>query len=83
MISEVNADTLLQVFGRFHIVLLHLPIGLIPGMILLEFGALLLGRPAPKGAIMTLSVLTAVVAALAFASGWVLGAEPRLSLIHI
>lgn len=77
MISEVNADTLLQVFGRFHIVLLHLPIGLIPGMILLEFGAPLLGRPAPKGAIMTLSVLTAVVAALAFASGWVLGAEPR------
>lgn len=77
MISEVNADTLLQVFGRFHIVLLHLPIGLIPGIILLEFGAQLLGRPAPKGAIMTLTALTAVVAALAFASGWVLGAEPR------
>ena len=77
MLLEANPDTLLQVFGRFHIVLLHLPIGLIPGMIVLEFGAAVLRRPPPKGAVMTLAVLTAVVATLAFASGWVLGAEPR------
>ena len=51
MLLEANPDTLLQVFGRFHIVLLHLPIGLIPGMIVLEFGAAVLRRPPPKGAV--------------------------------
>jgi len=77
MLAEVDPNPWLQVFGRFHIVLLHLPIGLIPGMMLLEFGAGLLRKPAPRGALLTLAVLTAVVCALAFASGWVLGAEPR------
>jgi hypothetical protein len=77
MLVEVDTNAWLQVFGRFHIVLLHLPIGLIPGMMVLEFGAGVFKKPAPKGALLTLAVLTAVVCGLAFASGWVLGAEPR------
>ena len=32
MLVEVDPNAWLQVFGRFHIVLLHLPIGLIPGI---------------------------------------------------
>lgn len=77
MLVEVDPNAWLQVFGRFHIVLLHLPIGLIPGMMVLEFGAGIFKKPVPKGALLTLAVLTAVVCGLAFASGWVLGAEPR------
>ena len=75
MLLDVTSETLLQVFGRFHIVLLHLPIGLLPAMFVLEFGAAILGRPIPKGALMTLAVMTALTAAAAFGSGLVLAEE--------
>ena len=75
MLLDVTSETLLQVFGRFHIVLLHLPIGLLPAMFVLEFGAAMLGRPIPKGALMTLAVMTALTAAAAFGSGLVLAEE--------
>ena len=71
------ANVWLEVFGRFHLVLLHLPIGLLPAMFVLEFGAALLKKPVPRGAILTLAVLTVLVTAMAFASGWVLAEEPR------
>ena len=74
MLLEVESAWL-QVFGRFHIVLLHLPIGLIPAMCVLEFGAAIIRRPPPKGALLTLAVMTALTAAAAFGSGLVLAGE--------
>ena len=75
MLLEVDTDVLLKVFGRFHVVLLHLPIGLIPAMAVLEFGAAIFRRDIPRGALITLAVMTALCAAAAFGSGWVLAAE--------
>ncbi len=75
MLQEVDADVWLQVFGRFHIVLLHLPIGLIPAMAVLEIGAALFRRTLPRGALLTLAVLTALTAGATLASGLVLADE--------
>jgi len=75
MLLQVDSSVWLEVFGRFHIVLLHLPIGLIPAMFVLEFGAAIFKRDIPKGALLTLAVMTALCAAAAFGSGWVLAAE--------
>lgn len=75
LLAEANLDPWMQVFGRFHLVLLHLPIGLLPAIFVLEIGAMLFRRPIPRGAITTLSVLTAVTAGAAFAAGLVLAAE--------
>jgi hypothetical protein len=75
MVLQVDSSVWLEVFGRFHIVLLHLPIGLIPAMAVLEFGAAIFRRNIPKGALLTLAVMTALTAAAAFGSGWVLAAE--------
>ena len=65
----------LAVFGRAHPVLLHAPLGILPAIAVLEFGALLLRRPSPRGSVLTLAVLAAGSAAAAAASGWVLGGE--------
>lgn len=65
----------LAVFGRAHPVLLHAPLGILPAIAVLEFGALLLRRPSPRGPVLTLAVLAAGSAAAAAASGWVLGGE--------
>ena len=75
MLLSSDLDPWLQVFGRFHIVLLHLPIGLLPGMAMLEFGAALLRKPNPRGAVLTLAVMTALAAGAALASGLVLAGE--------
>jgi hypothetical protein len=75
MLLNSDLDPWLQVFGRFHIVLLHLPIGLLPGMAMLEFGAALIRKPNPRGAVMTLAVMTALCAGAALASGLVLAGE--------
>ena len=81
MLLSTDVSPWLAVFGRFHIVLLHLPIGLIPGMFLLEMGAVLIRRPAPRGALIALAVLTALTAGLALASGLVLAAEHEHPLL--
>src|SRR5688500_7408556 len=65
----------LDVFGRFHIVLLHAPLGLLPGIALLEFGALVLRRPSPRGTVLALAWLAALTGAAAAASGLVLAGE--------
>jgi uncharacterized membrane protein len=65
----------LAVFGRAHPVLLHAPLGLLPGIALLEFGAALLRRPVPRGAVLTLAWLCALTAAAAAASGLVWAGE--------
>jgi hypothetical protein len=62
----------LEVFGRAHPVLLHSPIGILPAIAVLEFGAVLLRKAPPRGAILTLAWLAGLSGALAAASGWVL-----------
>ncbi|MCB9878629.1 MAG: hypothetical protein H6835_13610 [Planctomycetes bacterium] len=75
MLLSTDPSPWLAVFGRFHIVLLHLPIGLLPGMFVLEFGAALLKKSSPRGAVGTLAAMTALCAGAAFASGLVLADE--------
>ncbi|MFT7537609.1 MAG: hypothetical protein ACI85K_003569 [Hyphomicrobiaceae bacterium] len=75
MLLTLDFDALLAVFGRFHIIFLHLPIGLLPGIALLEFGAAIIRKPIPRGAVLTLTVMTALVAGAALASGLVLAGE--------
>lgn len=75
MLLSSDPSPWLAVFGRFHPVLLHLPIGLVPGLFALEFGAFVLRREPPRGAMLALSVLAALSAAAAAASGLVLGGE--------
>ncbi len=75
MLAEVLADApspWLQVFGRAHPVLLHSPLGLVPALLLLEFGAALLRKEPPRGAILAVAWLCALSSAAAAASGWVL-----------
>lgn len=69
-------DALFAVFGRFHPLLLHLPIGLIVALLALEALARLRKRPLPRevsGALVGLSALSAAIVAT---SGWTLGSEP-------
>jgi uncharacterized membrane protein len=65
----------LAVFGRTHPVVLHLPLGVLPATAMLEFGALLLRREPPRGAVLALAWLAAGTGALAAASGLVLAGE--------
>lgn len=65
----------LAVFGRCHPVLLHAPLGIAPAIAVLEFGALLLRRHPPRGAIAALAWLAALTAAAAAASGLLLAGE--------
>ncbi len=67
----------LAVFGRAHPVLLHAPLGMLPALAVLEFGAALLRRPCPRGAVLTLAWLCAAGAVAAAASGLVLAGEGR------
>lgn len=65
----------LAVFGRAHPLLLHLPLGVLPAVALLEFGTLLLRRAPPRGSIAALAWFGALTAAAATASGLVLANE--------
>lgn len=67
-----EASPWLALLGRSHPLLLHLPIGILPAVALLEFGALALRRPSPRGAIVALAWLGGLTAALAATSGYVL-----------
>lgn len=77
MLTLLAADSSpwLAVFGRAHPVLLHGPLGLLPALVLLEYGAWLLRRPVPRGAILALAWLTACNAVLATLAGLVLAGE--------
>ena len=75
MLVLTEPDPWLAVFGRFHIVVLHLPIGLLPGIALLEFGAAMIRKPNPRGPVLTLAVMTALAAGVALATGLVLAGE--------
>jgi uncharacterized membrane protein len=65
----------LALLGRTHPIVLHLPLGILPALALLEFGALLLRRPPPRGAVLALAWLAAATAGLAVASGLQLATE--------
>jgi hypothetical protein len=56
-------------------VLLHAPLGLLPALAVFEFGPTLLRREIARGSVFTLALLTALSAAAAAASGFVLGGE--------
>jgi len=66
----------LEVFGRAHPVLLHLPLGLVPAIAVLEFGAMVTRRTPPRGAVLTLCWFGVVCAGLAIASGLVQAEGP-------
>ena len=75
LLDPASAWPWLAVFGRAHPVLLHLPLGILPALALLEFGAPLCRRELPRGPILALAALGGVCALLAGASGYVLGGE--------
>lgn len=73
--SDPDSAAWLAVFGRGHILVLHLPIGLVPALALLEFGSAICRRPHPRGAILTVAWLCALAGATAATSGLVLAQE--------
>lgn len=76
MLCSPDPSPWLELFGRLHVLLLHAPFGLLAALALLEFGALLLRRPVPRGSVLALSCLCALVALATATSGLVLAAEP-------
>lgn len=69
-------QALLEVFGRCHPLLVHVPIGLLVGLLVLEALALARRRPLAGEVAGTLAGLTALSAAVVAASGWTLASEP-------
>lgn len=65
----------LQLAGRAHLLVLHLPLGMLPALAVLEYGAALLRRPHPRGSILALAWCNAAAAAVASATGLVLAGE--------
>ncbi|MEY4674418.1 MAG: hypothetical protein RL148_2202 [Planctomycetota bacterium] len=63
----------IELLGRLHPALLHLPIGLWVGIGVLEYGSVLTRRAVPAGAVSTLAWLAALTGIGAGVSGWVLG----------
>lgn len=73
--TPVTADAVWQLVGRLHPVLLHLPIGLLVGLIAVEIVELSRGRPLDRSVRATLAWLLAGSAALAMVTGLVLANE--------
>jgi mono/diheme cytochrome c family protein len=65
----------LQVFGRFHMLVLHVPIGLLAGLATVEFVALVRGRAPAREVTGLLAWLVALSAGLAASMGYVLSFE--------
>ncbi len=66
---------LLQIFGRAHPVLLHLPFGLLLALAVLEIIAKMLGRPLEASTRKVLAGLALLACGMAASSGWFLGEE--------
>lgn len=75
LLEAADPSPWLAVLGRAHPVILHLPIGLVPALAMLEFGAAILRKPVPRGPILALAWLCAITAALATTSGLILAGE--------
>jgi uncharacterized membrane protein len=73
--ADPTGSPWLAVLGRTHPLVLHLPLGALPCVFLLEFGALFLRREVPRGAVTALAAFAAVGAVLAAATGLVLAGE--------
>lgn len=65
----------LEVAGRFHVVVLHLPIGMMAGLALVEFWAALQRVERAPALLRVFAVLTAVAALLTAGSGYLLGQD--------
>jgi mono/diheme cytochrome c family protein len=72
---QIDISSWLQVFGRLHPLVLHLPIGLLIGLALLEVVALVARRDVASSTRATLIWLAALAAALTASMGWLLGKE--------
>ncbi len=70
----------IELFGRLHIVVLHLPIGLIAGLVLIELAFTLRWKAAPREIVSLLAWCTAVSAVIAAGSGYVLSLDGPESL---
>lgn len=66
----------LEVLGRFHPLVLHVPVGTLVALVVLELLSALRRAPLPRGFAGTLVALTALSAAAASGSGWLLGESP-------
>ena len=84
--ATVSAPETLLYYGRFHLVILHLPIGLLAGLFVLESVALLRHWPAYKGAAWLLlgmgSASAVVAAALGLFLSWNGGYDAELLFWH-
>lgn len=65
----------LEVAGRFHVVLLHVPIGMMAGLALVEFWSALQRVERAPALLRVFAVLTALGAVLSAGSGYLLGRE--------
>jgi uncharacterized membrane protein/mono/diheme cytochrome c family protein/YHS domain-containing protein len=70
-------EHLIEVFGRLHPVLNHLPIGLLVGLLAIEIVATAISSPLPRRVITGLVWITAFTAVIAAFSGWVLSRESQ------
>lgn len=68
---------LIGVFGRFHPVLNHLPIGLLVGLLAIEIVAAAIASPLPRRVITGLVWITAISAVVSALSGYVLSQESQ------
>lgn len=68
---------LIGVFGRFHPVLNHLPIGLLIGLLAIEIVATAIASPLPRRVITGLVWITAISAVVSAISGYVLSQESQ------
>lgn len=71
----MDQDTLVQLLGRLHPLLLHMPIGLWFGVVALEFGGALIRRSPNRATLATLAWMAALGGAFAAGSGWILGSK--------
>ena len=71
----MDQDTIVQLLGRLHPLLLHMPIGLWFGVVALEFGGAMIRRTPARATLATLAWMAAVGGAFAAGSGWILGSK--------
>jgi uncharacterized membrane protein len=71
----MEQDAIVQLLGRLHPLLLHMPIGLWFGVVALEFGGALVRREPNRATLAILAWMAALGGAFAAGSGWILGSK--------
>ena len=74
--DSISTETWLEVFGRAHPILLHLPFGVLASLFLLELWCFVRRRPLESQLRSLLVGLAMISAVLAAGSGWFLGEQP-------